>query len=121
YLAGWMNHRHPVAVKIEPVMVGSAARPWLIKLAAVGIGNQHIFTFMRVCPMRETTQSVRVYAWINQYYGISQKLVYCSTLRRSQIINHSKRGVRATGLVAVHTVIHAYHNRHVIQIKTSRF
>lgn len=104
-LAFRVLQRQPVAVQIEPIVIGSSAGPGLLVLAVVRVtvGNGASIV---IGPLGEPFEPVGVQTRIQQDNHVIEQLLMGWPFRRRQVIGHQRRRITAARLVAVHAVPH---------------
>ncbi len=98
-----LGDRQPLAVDVEPVMVGAAPGPFVIVLAMLRIGHGDIGV-MHVRPLGEPVGAIGVDHHDLVDDGLVQKRLDLGALRRGQVIENERRGIIARGFRAVHAV-----------------
>ncbi len=103
--------QEPVAVEIEPVVVGAAVGPGLAVLAVPAVGDQHPAA-VHVGPLGEPPQAVGVERRVEDDHRLGEQALDRLPPRRRQVVGDEKRRVRAARLVAVDAVAEVDHHRH---------
>src|SRR6056297_975543 len=111
-----MLNRHPVAVEIEPVVVGSSAGPYLIKFARIGVGYRG-GAFMDIYPSSKTVQAIGVKSGIQENNRIFQHRIHFNSCCRSKVVGCQHGGVGPAWLVSMNAMSQRYDYGHVVYVK----
>ncbi len=107
---GMLRHE-PVAVEIEPVVVGPPARPRLRVLPVLSVPRGDPAP-VGVDPVDETVPPVRVVVGVHDDHRVLQQAVHGRSAARGQVIEHQHGRLGTAGLVAVHAVAHVDDDGH---------
>jgi hypothetical protein len=114
-----LRERKPVAVQVEPVVVGPPAGPDLVVLAVEGIGHQGI-ALVHVGPVGVPVAPVRIQDRLDQEDALLKILLDLRPLPGHEVVGLQHRHFAGGGLVAVHAVAELHDDRLVPHVLDRR-